>query len=171
MARKKDVLHGSEMETRELLGGTEENSVSPTRGSLICPLGKSMIFYKKETEKVRVSGQTWIRSLSDSSGSSDFLDLASLAALPPPDFFSSCLRRYSSTGSTSASALSFSSSLLMLSMMESIVDFGLGLDRVLPQPGRDDSQVLQGRDPEGHLGRAVAKLVNQNLSSRRNEFQ
>ena len=36
---------------KELLGGTVENSVSPTRGHLICPLGQSMIFYKKETEK------------------------------------------------------------------------------------------------------------------------
>ena len=37
------VLQGSEMETMELLGGTEEYSV--------CPPGKSMIFHKKETEK------------------------------------------------------------------------------------------------------------------------
>ena len=33
------ALQGSEMETRELLGGTEENSVSP------------MSFHKKEKEK------------------------------------------------------------------------------------------------------------------------
>ena len=42
------ALQGSETETRELLGGTEEN---PDEGSLICPPGKSMIFHKKETEK------------------------------------------------------------------------------------------------------------------------
>ena len=36
------------METRELLGGMEENSVSPKRGHLFA---KSMIFYKKEIEK------------------------------------------------------------------------------------------------------------------------
>ena len=48
-----------ETETRELLGGTEENIVFPIRGSLICPPGKSMTFHKKETEKNRVSGQTW----------------------------------------------------------------------------------------------------------------
>ena len=40
-----------ETETRELLGGTEENSVSLISGSLICPLGKSKIFHKTETEK------------------------------------------------------------------------------------------------------------------------
>ena len=44
-----------ETETRELLGGTEENSVSSMR----CPPGKSVIFYKKETEKNWVIGQTW----------------------------------------------------------------------------------------------------------------
>ena len=37
------ALRGSETETRELLGGTVENSVSPP--------GKSMSFHKKETEK------------------------------------------------------------------------------------------------------------------------
>ena len=40
-----NALQGSETETRELLGGTEEKIISPTRGSLICPPGKSMIFY------------------------------------------------------------------------------------------------------------------------------
>ena len=44
------ALQGSETETRELLGGTEENSF-PDEGSLICPPGKSMSFHKKETEK------------------------------------------------------------------------------------------------------------------------
>ena len=38
------AFQGSEMETRELLGGMEENSVSPKEGSLIGPPGKSMIF-------------------------------------------------------------------------------------------------------------------------------
>ena len=37
---------------RELLGGTEEKSLSPKRGLVwICLEGKSMIFLKKETEK------------------------------------------------------------------------------------------------------------------------
>ena len=45
------ALQGSDTETRELLGGTTENSVSPDKGSLICPPDKSMIFYKKETDK------------------------------------------------------------------------------------------------------------------------
>ena len=49
------ALWGSDTETRELLGGTEENS--PDEGSLICPPGKSMSFHKKETEKNWVSGQ------------------------------------------------------------------------------------------------------------------
>ena len=47
----KEALQGSETEMRELLGGMEENSVSPVEGSSICLLGKSMIFHKKETEK------------------------------------------------------------------------------------------------------------------------
>ena len=38
----KKAFHGSETETRELLGGTEENSVSSMRG------------YKKETEKIEL---------------------------------------------------------------------------------------------------------------------
>ena len=42
-ARK--AAQGSETKTRELLGGLEENSISLTIGSLICPPGKSMIFY------------------------------------------------------------------------------------------------------------------------------
>ena len=41
------ALQGSKTETRELLGGTEENSVD--EGSLICPPGND--FYQKETEK------------------------------------------------------------------------------------------------------------------------
>ena len=50
------AFQGSETKTTELLGGTEENSVSPDEGSLICPPGKSMIFFtKKETEKNRFS--------------------------------------------------------------------------------------------------------------------
>ena len=36
---------GSETETRELLGRMEKKSISPHEGSLICPPGKSMIFY------------------------------------------------------------------------------------------------------------------------------
>ena len=45
------ALQRSETEARELLGGREEKSVLLADGSLICPPGKSMIFYKKETEK------------------------------------------------------------------------------------------------------------------------
>ena len=37
-----EASQGSDTETRELLGGTTENSVSPKRGSLICHPGKSM---------------------------------------------------------------------------------------------------------------------------------
>ena len=42
------ALQGSEMETRELLGGTEENSVSHNEGSLICPPGKMKKVEKNE---------------------------------------------------------------------------------------------------------------------------
>ena len=39
-------------ETRELLGGTRENSVLLDEGSLMCAPGKSIIsLYKKQTEK------------------------------------------------------------------------------------------------------------------------
>ena len=44
------ALGGSETETRELLGRTEENSVSP----IYCPQRKSMSFHKKETEKIEL---------------------------------------------------------------------------------------------------------------------
>ena len=44
------ALQGSQTETRELQGGTEENSVS----TMSCPPGKSMIFHKKETEKIEL---------------------------------------------------------------------------------------------------------------------
>ena len=42
------------METRELLGGTEEKSVSPMRGALVCPPGKSMFFDKRKQEKIEL---------------------------------------------------------------------------------------------------------------------
>ena len=51
---KSRAIQGSETETRELLEGTTENSVSPNEGSLIGPPGKSMIFHKKETEKIEL---------------------------------------------------------------------------------------------------------------------
>ena len=44
-------LQGSETETKELLGGTGERNIIHKEGTLICPSCKSMIFYKKETEK------------------------------------------------------------------------------------------------------------------------
>ena len=44
-------LRGSETETRELLGGTEENSVSPMRG---------LFFHRKETEKIELLVRTEI---------------------------------------------------------------------------------------------------------------
>ena len=47
------ALQVSETETRELLGGTEEKSISRMRGP------GSMILYKKETEIKIVSGQTF----------------------------------------------------------------------------------------------------------------
>ena len=50
---------GSEMETRELLGGTGENSVSPMRGHYFALHTNQWFFYKKETEKNWVSCQTW----------------------------------------------------------------------------------------------------------------
>ena len=42
------ALQGSESETRELQGGTEENTVSAM--ILTCPPGKSMILYQEKTE-------------------------------------------------------------------------------------------------------------------------
>ena len=54
MSVQQKALQGPETETRELLGGTKENSVSPDEGSLICHPGKSMNFHKKETEKIEL---------------------------------------------------------------------------------------------------------------------
>ena len=76
-----EASRGSETETRELLWGTEENSISPLRGYKICPLGKSMIFHKKETEKnielgLITSSET--RSTNVSSNSANILKLSSI---------------------------------------------------------------------------------------------
>ena len=46
------------METRELLVGMEENSVSPTRGHWFSLQANQWFFYNKETEKYWISGQT-----------------------------------------------------------------------------------------------------------------
>ena len=82
------ALQGSEAETRELLGGTEEKGLSPTRGLE----GKSMIFYKTENRKNRVCGQTWSRSMTKEWKLSDagmfFLESPSFAvsaAASPPN--------------------------------------------------------------------------------------
>ena len=49
------ALQGSETEARELLGGTEENSVFLTGGNYFA--GKSMFLYQKKTQKIElVSG-------------------------------------------------------------------------------------------------------------------
>ena len=45
------ALQGSETETRELLGGTEENSVSP-RGVIDLPSRQINEFSQKKTEKI-----------------------------------------------------------------------------------------------------------------------
>ena len=38
------------IQTRELLGGIKENSILPDEGSLICLLGKLMIFTKRSKQ-------------------------------------------------------------------------------------------------------------------------
>ena len=45
------AIQGSETETRELLGGTTENSVSPTRGHWFALQANQDFFYKKETKE------------------------------------------------------------------------------------------------------------------------
>ena len=47
------ALRGSETETRELLGGTEENSVSPDEGSLICRQINDF-FIKRKQKKIEI---------------------------------------------------------------------------------------------------------------------
>ena len=46
---KKPFKRASEKETRELVGGTKENCVLLNKGSLIYPLGRSMIFFTEQT--------------------------------------------------------------------------------------------------------------------------
>ena len=46
------ALQGSKAETRELLGGTEDNNFSPTQGLIDLP--SRLIIYKKETEKIEL---------------------------------------------------------------------------------------------------------------------
>ena len=45
------ALQGSETETRELLEGMEENSVSPTRGVIDLPSRQIYDFFTKEKQK------------------------------------------------------------------------------------------------------------------------
>ena len=87
-----------ETERRELLGGTEENSVSPTRGLLICPVcgllicppGKSMSFHKKETGKIELVARpgNWkhfaIFATQDSTVLSYYLSATPVVVLGPP---------------------------------------------------------------------------------------
>ena len=55
------ALRGSETETRELLGGTEENRV-PRQGVIDLPL----ILHKKETEKIELVARPERRLVRDS---------------------------------------------------------------------------------------------------------
>ena len=52
VASAQKALQGSETETRELLGGTKENSILLKEGSLICPPGKTMIFLQRRNSKM-----------------------------------------------------------------------------------------------------------------------
>ena len=55
------ALQGLETVRRELQYGTKENKNHPDEGSLICPQGKSMIFFNKnQTLRIQLSGQTWL---------------------------------------------------------------------------------------------------------------
>ena len=57
------ALQGSETETRELLGRTEENGVSPMRGHWFALQANQWFFTKKGNRKKWVSGQTCWRKL------------------------------------------------------------------------------------------------------------
>ena len=48
------ALRGSETETRELLGGTEENSVSPMRGHWFALQANQWFFTKRKQEKIEL---------------------------------------------------------------------------------------------------------------------
>ena len=48
------ALQGSETETRELLEGTEENSVSPMRGHCFALQANQRFFHNMETEKIEL---------------------------------------------------------------------------------------------------------------------
>ena len=52
-------LQGSEMEARELPGGTEVNSISLARSHWFALQANQWLFYKMETVKNWVSGPTW----------------------------------------------------------------------------------------------------------------
>ena len=55
------ALQGPEAETREMLGGMEENRVSRRRVIDLPYRQINDFFYKKESEKNEFSGQTWAR--------------------------------------------------------------------------------------------------------------
>ena len=90
------ALQVFETETRKLLGGTEEKSISRNKGSLICPQGKSMIFPKKETEKIELPDLVVLRS-GDQNWVSVSRQMKPFAeALRPSDWFSqkNCALQY-----------------------------------------------------------------------------
>ena len=65
------ALQGSETETRELLGGTEENSVPPMRGHWFA-LQENRWFFTKRKQKKWISGQTWCFTESSNSTTTPF---------------------------------------------------------------------------------------------------
>ena len=79
-----------------MLGGTEENSVSPDKGSLICPSVKSIIFYKKETEKIELLARPGFQQGRDSN---DVANLGvALTKLPVQTRSAHCRKREFSNG-------------------------------------------------------------------------
>ena len=59
-----EVLQGSETETRKLLGGTEERSLSLTKGSLICTPGNSIMnLMKSKLIKIKSVAKNLMLSL------------------------------------------------------------------------------------------------------------
>ena len=72
------AIQGLVMETGELLVGTEEKSISPTRDHWFTLQANRLPLYKKEKEKNWVTGRTWITAplLDDKSSGDVFYPIA-----------------------------------------------------------------------------------------------
>ena len=72
------ALQGSETETRELLGGTTENSVSPMRGHWFALLANQSFFIKRKQKKIELVARPGTRRMAAAADSPIKRDIVAL---------------------------------------------------------------------------------------------